>query len=519
MTDQLVVAEIEAFDPDADNGNGAAVTLYFSDRGFVSAGTDTPAHQWMAPRLSDAGGFSRRAFARGVSGRAEGSFGRLVLENKDGELNSLTRLAFDGRQVTVRTGVPGAAYPDEFDVALVARVTAVRLGRGQSIDFSLGPALEALDKPITETRFAGDNVLPDGVEGTPDDLKDRIKPLVLGRVLNLDPPLVNSVRNVYQVSQKYAVIEKVMSAGIDLQKRQSHASLASLMAATAIGESRYDVFEDAGGTYFRLGFEAKDTITADAVDHADPAERTIAKVFKRAALFVGLTLSQSTLDDLATLDADAPYEVGIWLSAKELALSKVFDALSISGGAAWWTDRTGNLRVVALAEPASVVWTLTDAEVLSASAALEGPSGNGVPAKGVDIGYARIEKSQSDSDLAASVPADRRAYLKENERRTLREDATVAARHPAAETLKLNTRLINAADAEALAARLLALHGSLRMRLALEISSTVAVPETLDIGTTLSITLPRLSISDQPMRVIGFDYKPAQRRIKLDLWA
>lgn len=458
-------------------------------------------------------GLCRRAFAKGVSGRAESSYGRLVLENADGALNPLSDYAFDGRPVRVWTGLRGATFPDGFVEVLAAQVKAVRLNRGQALEFTLGPALEALEKLPSEARFAGNNVLPDGVEGTADDLKDLLKPVILGIVKNAVPAFVNTVRNVYQVSLTKAEINAVYTAGIPLAKKNVRTSISALLGPSDVAGGEYDVYEGVDGSYFRLGFTASDAITFDATGDGPT---TLAALFSGVATLAGIPLSQVDAGDLAALPS---VNVGFRLGRKEQKLSRLFDALAASAGAAWWVDRLGGIRIIKLQEPGTPRWHVSETETLTASASLEGPTGSGVPVKGVDISYAPIEHTQEDGELVAGVPAEDRARLKEPFRHVLEEDTAISLRHLGAEVLEVETRLHDLGDAEELAGRLLNLHGALRLRATIEIALDSGVPANLEIGDTVSVTLPRLSLDTTPMLVVGIDHRPAKNRMKLDLWA
>jgi hypothetical protein len=47
---------------------------------------------------------------------------------------------------------------------------------------------QALTLPLQKNKYGGTNVLPAGIDGTANDLKDQAKPLLYGRVLNIAPP-------------------------------------------------------------------------------------------------------------------------------------------------------------------------------------------------------------------------------------------------------------------------------------------------------------------------------------------
>lgn len=92
---------------------GAVRQLYYSDHGFTTRGSDSPAHQHFEARVVEALNFQRSMFRQGAIGGASlPSFGEIRLDNADGGLDFFRNLAFDGREVVVRLGGKDFAYAD-----------------------------------------------------------------------------------------------------------------------------------------------------------------------------------------------------------------------------------------------------------------------------------------------------------------------------------------------------------------------------------------------------------------------
>lgn len=184
------LAELVAY----DLVGATTVTLrYCTGRGFVTAPSETPANTEYAPRLVQPLAVSRYAFAPGATaGRSVLGLGDLVLSNLDGALDALaTDYAFDGRSLVIRRGTEGAAYPAGFPVVFTGTMEQVEVARERVVVRARDRAAE-LEVALQSTLYAGDNVLPDGLEGTADDLKGQPKPLAFGKVTNATLPCVNT---------------------------------------------------------------------------------------------------------------------------------------------------------------------------------------------------------------------------------------------------------------------------------------------------------------------------------------
>jgi hypothetical protein len=197
MTPPLYLAEIIAYDP----ALGTTTTLrYSTGRGFVTGPAETPANTFYDPRILQPAVIRRDCFTAGASrGRSRVGYGDLVLLNGDGALDDLLTYGFDGRAITIRRGAEGAAYPSGFTTVLVGTILTAEFTHDR-ITFKLRDRQAETQVPLQANKYAGDNVLPDGLEGTADDLKGKPKPLCFGVVKNVAAVLVNISKLIYQVN-------------------------------------------------------------------------------------------------------------------------------------------------------------------------------------------------------------------------------------------------------------------------------------------------------------------------------
>lgn len=214
----VYVAEVAAY----DTVGASAVTLYYATHGFTTGPSDTPAHTPVDGVVSQVLNVARHAFAPGATaGRSVVGFGDLRLQNGDGRLDALTtQYAVDGRTLTIRRGTLGAAYPSAFDTVFVGTMEQAEVGRDEVV-VRVKDRTFALESAVQGTTFAGDNVLPDGLEGTAEDLKGKPKPLAFGVVKNATLPLVNSAKLIYQLRDgEVQSVKAAYDAGIRLGNRR-----------------------------------------------------------------------------------------------------------------------------------------------------------------------------------------------------------------------------------------------------------------------------------------------------------
>lgn len=229
-------------------------------------------------------------------------------------------------------------------------------------------------------------------------------------------------------------------------------------AGVPVGE--YVATVESSGSYFRLGQSPAGLITADVTEGALATDRTVAQLLSRIAQHAGLASEDVDAADVAALDAECDYEVGVFVGDDRTAL-EVMDEVASSIGAYYYFDPTGVLRMGRLTDPAAETPGLTIIEPISVERVRAADAGRGVPAWKVTVRYAKNWTVQA-SDLAGAVTDDRRAYLAHEYREAVAEDPSIQLWNPAAPALTLETLLLEEADAAAEAARLLALYSARR---------------------------------------------------------
>ena len=177
MADASVyVAELVTHD------GSSATTRYYANIGFGTLSTDTPASTPIPERLAQPILAERNIYRSGgaTRGTAEVTEGELILHNGDGALDSIFASAgIDGRSLIVRQGVRGAAYPAAFTTVFRGTMYGKPELTHDTVKIKARGREQELEIPLQTTFFAGDNVLPDGLEGT-EELKGKPKPVVYG---------------------------------------------------------------------------------------------------------------------------------------------------------------------------------------------------------------------------------------------------------------------------------------------------------------------------------------------------
>jgi hypothetical protein len=209
----IFLAVLEAYDPTA----GATTTLYFASKGFVTGPSDTPANTFFDGRILQPATMRRDMFASGTTmGRSRGSIGDMSLANPDGALDYLLDYGFDGRRIWLYYGDESGTFPTDFDVLLVGTMEQLEVGR-DTVTAKLRDRQAEVDVPLQTTLYAGDNALPDGLEGVATDLLGKPKPVCYGVVKNIAPPCVNTSKLIYQVADAaVASVDGVYDSGLAL---------------------------------------------------------------------------------------------------------------------------------------------------------------------------------------------------------------------------------------------------------------------------------------------------------------
>ena len=462
------------------------VTLRYSQGRY-----DDPDNHFYDPRILQPGLYEAGLYAGQVLNQSRSGFGETTLINADGALDYLADYAVDGREMVLALdGVPQV-------VGTVARMAF----SDDEVSVVLRDPLEPLMTPHPMEVYAGNNVLPEGLEGTEEDIAGEIKPQVRGEVRNATPVLVNTAKLIYQVSSlPDCEIKAVYDKGAALTSGGAYTSLAQLQsAAPSAGEYR------AYQGYIRVGAAPTGAVTVDAEQSAPLA----GAVAGQLAADRGWTLNSS---DAAALDALG--RVRIYLTDETDTLS-LLDRIAESIGGYLSVGATGVLRIQPLEAPATPALTLHDYEIETISRSATGAGDNGLPVWRVTVEADRIETVQD--DLAGNVDDARRARLSKQTRRARADDAAVRERHPLAGELTIDSVLASSSKAQSVATRLLNLLNVRRDSVTAEAQSVVA--SGFSVGASVSVVTPRLGYSTgRDMLITGYRLDAETGELNLNLW-
>ncbi|MCB4811700.1 hypothetical protein LG204_10275 [Methylovorus menthalis] len=476
------IMDLSALDPD-----DVPVTLRFADGEYIDAD-----HHYYDLRLQQSVLFINQAFSGAVLQGSRSGYGQAVLVNTDGGLNYLADYAVDGRDLSI-------SLVDDGTITQYVRGTVQKLVfDGTLIRIILRDPQAIIDEVHPLDVYAGDNVLPAGLEGTTNDIKGSKKPKVFGKVRAAAPILVNTSKLIYQVSSLDADIIAVYDRGAALTSGTDYVTL-SEMQAVAPASGEYRAFQG----YFRVGSAPAGTITCD-VDSPAGAGQVFTQIAGERSIAV-------SVGDMAA--ADAVGEVGLYVQ-EDLTTAALLDSIATSIGFYWFFDVAGVIRLIELAAPTTITHVLNDYEDLEFSRSATGAGSNGLPVYQVRILADKVQEVQT--DLAGSVPAENVARLASQYREVKFTNAAVKTRHPLSEELVIESCLRHLADAQAVADRLGALLSVRRDRLQV----TARVTTRVDIGQGVLVNVKRLLYSPlgRPTVVLGQTYDGKRRRVTLDLW-
>ncbi|MCE7520317.1 hypothetical protein LZG37_19445 [Halomonas titanicae] len=441
------------------------------------------------PRILQPGLYEAGLYAGQLLQQSRSGYGETTLVNADGGLDYLADYAVDGREMEL-------AFKDVPQV----NGTVARLAFSDTeVSVVLRDPLEPLRSPHPMETYAGTNVLPDGLEGTEDDIAGESKPLVFGEVRNAQPVQVNTAKLIYQVSSlSDCNVTAVYDRGYALDNGGNYTSLSQLQST----QPAPDEFRSFQG-YIRLGSTATGTLTVDA-EQADPRAGTVAQAL---ATTRGYTLHD---DDVATLNTYGPVRFYLTSDTNTLDLLDRI-AESIGGWLAVQADQVLRLGDWEAPEPTAAAINDYAIETVSRSATGAGPGS--LPVWRVNIECDRIETVQN--DLAGNIDNARRARMSKQTRRVVATDETVRERHPLAGEITINSVLASYSQSQAVADRVLQLL-SVR-RDSVKVEALEALLPT--VGGNLTLNTPRQGYGNgRAMRVTGYRLNAQTDELTLNLW-
>lgn len=538
---KIYLVEIEGY----NNLTLTTETLRFcTGTGFVTKPNENPPNLTYLPRVAQAGSITASMFANGAtSGSSVVGKGEITLRNIDGAFDYLSDWGFDGRNVTVRRGEETGAYPSGFPIMYTATMSQSRPETSKFV-FQLRDMQYVLDKPIQKLKFTGTNG-PDGLEGTPSDIKDKFKPMLIGKAWNVTPVCVNTLKLIYALNIRNTVgfdlvpdIDAVASfdgisggvaanSGVYIGAASVYDSGAALTkGADYTTEEEMNTQTPASGTYrvypaggyFRLGLGPTGALTVDCSDNesATTTAPTVANLIKslliQEAGVLPTSINQASLDTLNAANSSA---VGFY-ATEETKFPVVFDAFCASVGAWYGFDRLGIFNIKQVVFPLSnPVFTINDSssyEMLSTA-----DTSNGVPASSLIMQWGKNYTVIKGTEVIG-VPEARKLQLELESRETEIKDANVQVKHPLATSIKVVSAFYDDPTTEATRQFNIYKEGHKRYRVRVNLNVEDS-EQILTLGNVGFVKLPRFGLHNgKNLMVIGYTLDCNNNWIDAILW-
>ena len=475
---------------DALDGANAAKTLYFSDGEYVDGSNNLYVKRLKNPALmtvSPNDGGNLRVFSAS-------SMGEVELSNMDGGLDYLADYAINGRSATLEyfngTGV----------IAYFSGTCSVLRESAGSLFVSLRTLKDVLATDHPQATFAGNNSLPNGVEGVSTDIKGNVKPRCYGNVLNQTPVLVNTSLLISLASIRTStVIDAAYDRGVALTKGADYPDLAT-MQSTAPSAGQFRCYQG----YLRLGSSPVGTITVDSHD----ASNLAGDVFSAIIVERGYTLDAASKAVLNGIGS-----IGIIVDQTRKT-TDILDEI-IKGLGAYYYFISNTVYAAKLALAVSSSFTLNPWQIEQIERKATGLGSNGLPIASVKIQADKIFTVQNDLDNTAVSPV-RVARMSNEYRKTEANSSACLTRNPLAETLKIDSCLNSITDAAAVATSLLNVVSN-RVDW-VSIVAHVSVLPTLLIGMGITVISPYLGYSaGRLMTLINVEIDVRNNIITLDV--
>jgi len=479
--------------------NGAASVLRLCDRPirpFAPNDTERPNAQF-DDRLLEPPSIRRSLFADLSTLSADAGFGDFSASNADGGLDYLQSSAFG--KITVWRWTAGA-FSTAQQILIgqaAAPVWQIDADGKQALLVPLTDLRGAFDRPLQDNLYAGTNANAADIEGKEGGIKGRPKPLAFGDLSKAHIPgvLVNDTGYIWQlhdgqINGSEAVSERGdLASGLidDGDLSSSVFDSTTPVAAHYQMDLARGLFKHGGAPGPSLGF---DFLGDAASSYSDKLAGIAKKILQKAGVSAG-----DISADFATAEAAATAKAGLWIS-DAVSVIAALDFVARGDLAAVLPDRAGVWRWVELKAAGGAGHTIDFDEIISLEADDDEMQ---IPVWDVEVLYARNYQVLTGDNVAPTIRATtREEFISKDWRLARKFVQTTKDRWPGARSLRIESALIDEADALALAARLLALFGPRSdgtpkqvLRVVREQSSAAL---TVDLGQSVRVKFPPASI-------------------------
>lgn len=313
--DRTVLVEANAW----DFGSASVVTYRWSNSGWISASTDSPASTPYDDRLVDMPGL-RAAIPDSFVGQASMSYGDIELDNADGGLDALLSKSFDGRILRVYLGQRDWPLAD-FVVVYVGIVADVAMPSPERVTLKVRDQLYKLQATTLTGNYLAGQLIPQ----------------TYGAVFNVKPILADSATRKYQVHDGAIFqITAVRSRGVVLSTSNYtvNASAGTFTTATNYQDITCDVNGSAtGGTYvYKVG-------------------DIVSRILTERGGFVAGDIDTSYFSSTI-------YVAGTYITEQKTAAA-FLDGFVTGAGYVYFSSRAGKIRMVSVIDGSTAGYSIT----------------------------------------------------------------------------------------------------------------------------------------------------------------
>jgi len=473
---------------EAMDGDNNQVTLRFST-GYY----DSPDSALYDPRIIQPGLFVGGMYSQLLDSSRSG-YGETTLRNEDRGLDYLADYAVDGRLAILSEVIGGVATE-----ALRGTVAGLIYDSG-TVSVKLREPEEVLRLTHPHATYAGDNTLPDGLEGTANDIRGTIKPRVYGDVRSAEPVLVNTSKLIYQISDQPCEISGLYENGAAITQGADYASLTELQS-TAPSAGQWRSYEG----YARMGSPPGGVITVDASTSSPGAGDVFSAIAEDAS---------QTVDTGDITELNAAGNIGIFVSTTTTTQA-LLDLIADSIAGYYRFSVAGILRAMLIETPSDPVLTIEDYQLLSIKRSATGAGDNGLPVWRVQVKADKVERTIDDT--AGIVSEADKSRLANEYRESFSERTSTRDRHPLATEINITSALRSLNDAQVVADRVADLTSVRRDRVSADVS--LLGTQGARVGDVVRLEVGRLGYSSgRDMIVVKRQLNALRGRQTLELW-
>lgn len=487
------------------NVRGHVITLYYSDKGFITKPSDTPSNQSYSPLAQNPFQFDVSVLNADGFNSGAGSFGAIRLANGDGALESLTDYFWVGRRVNIYVGSPDFTR-DQFVSMFNGLCAGIEYNEDEII-INIQSRERILETEFAPTLYLGTGGLEGGA-----DLQGSIKPIVYGECYRVSPVLVDPVNLVYQVHDgSVQEIMAVYDRGVLLTNHGDYADITAQSAPAG------QYITQLSGGFIKLGSNNDGVITVDV--KGDNQGGYVSKPAEVIARFLKTRLGQSSFTDsdidlgsFNALDDELNADIGVYVRSNTTAKRFIDDILNPLQCYSVF-NRDGQIALGVGKVPQISVLTLTENDIIDGELRVDEVSN---PTWEVTMGYRRAWTVQGANDIATAASNDYKTFGLEEYRKVVLREQNVRTKSINAGSKELNSLLVNESDAITQGQRVQSLFNVKRKVYKITVRDLLF---RVFIGDTLTLQLNRFGLENgKQFLVMGISEDGETGLTELEVW-